>query len=111
MVLAGQEASGAIVGVKLGASGASMDLAVAFPEDTVMGRACRASIDEPAPAFTRLAQEPFLFAGSIDTAHPGLREVLNQPTPLKLVSKRPDVEHWSCRLVTLALAVPVPLAR
>ena len=81
MVLAGQEASGAIVGVKLGASGASMDLAVAFPDDTVMGRACRASIDESAPAFTRLAQEPFLFAGSIDTAHPGLREVLEELSP------------------------------
>jgi hypothetical protein len=74
------EASAAIVGIEPGALGLRIDAAAAFPDDAIMSRICRGDAEDPEP-FRMLPSMPYLFAGATNTAHPGVRLMLDEFGP------------------------------
>lgn len=74
------EASSVIVGIDPGALGLRIDAAAVFPDDAIMSRICRGDAEDPQP-FRLLPKLPYLFAGAIDTAHPGVRLMLDEFGP------------------------------
>lgn len=74
------EASGAILGIEPGALGLRIDAAAAFPDGAAMAAICRGESEDPEP-FRMLPNQPYLFAASTNTAHPGVRMMLDEFGP------------------------------
>lgn len=81
--VASDEATGAIVGLEPGALGLRIDAAAAFADDSMMAKACQGGpgAQEDAQPLRMLPGLDYLFAGSTNTAHPGVRMLLDELGP------------------------------